>query len=272
MPDIDNIQAVIDTAKQATGPQELQLGKVYTVALDAGTSKTIDLTGDEYRTTPARKAGSTTVRDVPSLLAYYDKHADADSEVYADVERRTVTAVLDAHTATGARWGKHRATLALRSTKAWQDWNEMSGKLLTQDAFAEFLEDHLVDLVDPAAAEMLEIAQSLQASTKVDFKSSTRLASGQRQLAYVEETTAKAGGKGQLTIPEIFTIGVKVFEGAEVGDQVKARLRYRIGDGDLRIGYKLDRPEDALHAAFADVVTAVSNGITGGTVLNGTPA
>lgn len=272
MTDIDNIQAVIDTARQAAAPQELQIGKVYTVGLPGGSTKTIDLTGDEYKAAPSRKTGTTTVRDVPSLLAYYGKHADDSTEVYADVERQTVTAVLDAHTADGARWGQHRAVLALRTTQAWKDWTAVSGKLMQQDAFAEFLEDHLADLVDPAAAEMLEIAQSLQASTKVDFKSSTRLASGQRQLSYVEETTAKAGSKGQLVIPEIFTIGVKVFEGAEVGDTVKVRLRYRIGDGDLRIGCKLDRPEDALAAAFADVVTAVGEGINGGTVLNGTPA
>lgn len=272
MPDIDNIQAVIDTAKQSTEPQKLDVGSYYVVALGNGSSKTIDLTGDEYKAAPSRKTGSTTVRDVPSLLAYYGKHADENTEVYADVEHHTVTAVLDAHTKDGARWGTHRAVLSLRTTQAWRDWNTHSGKLLEQDAFAEFLEDHLVDLREPAAADMLEIAQSIQAATKVDFKSATRLSSGQRQIEYVETVLAKAGAKGQLLIPETFTIGIKVFEGAELGDTVTARLRYRIEAERLRIGYKLQQPQDALNAAFADVVTAVSNGIAGVAVLNGTPA
>lgn len=272
MTDIDNIQAVIDTAKQATGPQKLDVGQVYVVALGNGSSKTIDLTGDEYKALPTRKTGNTTVRDVPSFLAYYTKHADDQSEVYADVENNTVTAVLDADTQDGARWAVHRVTLALRTTQAWKDWNTYSGKLLGQDEFAEFLEDHLADLREPAAADMLEIAQSIQAATKVDFKSATRLSSGQRQIEYVETVHAKAGATGQLLIPETFTVGVKVFEGAQLGDTLTARLRYRIESDRLRIGYKLQQPQDALNAAFADVITAVSNGVDGGTVMNGNPA
>jgi uncharacterized protein YfdQ (DUF2303 family) len=274
MTDIDNVQAVIDTAKQASTAQELQVGKIYTVALGAGCSKTIDLTGDEWKATPSRKTGSTTVRDVPSFLAYYGKHADDSTEVYADVDRHTVTAVLDAHAADadGARWGSHRVALALRTTQSWRDWTGHSGKLMSQDEFAEFLEDHVSELVAPAAAEMLEIAQSLQAATKVEFKSASRLADGQRQFEFVETVQAKAGTKGQLTIPESFKIGVKVFEGAEVGDTVTALLRYRINGDKLTIGYKLQQPQDVLTIAFQDVVTAVGEGINGGTVLNGTPA
>lgn len=272
MTDIDNIKHVIDTAQQATVPQALEIGRVYSVAQGNGTSKTIDLTGDAYLDTPARKTGNATVRDTASFLAYYAKHSDEGTEVYADVEQRTVTAVLDAHTADGARWAFHKVTLALRTTQAWRDWTDLSGKLMDQNAFAEHLEDHLADIRQPAAAEMLEIAQSIQAATKVDFKSSTRLNSGERQLEYVETIAAKAGHTGQLTIPETFTIGVKVFEGAELGDEITARLRYRIENNGLRIGFRLDRPEDALAAAFADVVTAIEDGVSGGTVLNGTPA
>jgi uncharacterized protein YfdQ (DUF2303 family) len=265
----DNLQPVIDTALRAAPPAELQPGKVYAFHTPHGVHK-VDLTGIEYKDQPDRKTGTTLVRDAASFLAYYGKHADENSEVYADTERLTITAVLDANTADGARWEGHRLSLQLRPTEAWKQWLALDGKLLTQEQFAEFLEDHLPELLEPSAADMLEIAQSFQAANKVDFQSATRLSSGQRQFQYVETTTAKAGQKGQLTVPETFVIGLVPFEGSE-GYKLTARLRHRIGQDGLRLGYKLERPDEVRRTAFQDVVEAVGEQIPV-PVLNGTPA
>ncbi|MDJ1132457.1 DUF2303 family protein [Streptomyces iconiensis] len=264
----DNLQPVIDTALRTAPPAELEPGKVYAFHTPTGIHK-VDLTGPEYRDFPARKTGTTTVRDVDSFRAYWDKHHGEHSEVYADTERLTVTAVLDAHEPDAPRWGAHRLALALRTTDAWKQWMTSDGQLLGQEDFAEFLEDHLPELLEPSAADMLEIAQSLQAATKVDFQSGVRLASGQRQFQYVETTTTKAGQKGQLTVPETFVVGLVPFEGSE-GYRLTARLRYRITDRGLRMGYKLERPTDILHTAFTDVVTAIGAQIKQ-PVMNGQP-
>lgn len=266
----DNAQTIVNTAIQAARPHNLEPGAVY--AFHTGESiHTVDLTGPEHTGEPPRKAGTTTVRDAVSFGAYFEKHSDVDTEVYADADRLTVTAVLDAHTADAARWSGHRLTLALRKTEAWEQWKEHDGRLLPQEQFAEFLEDHLPELLDPSAADMLEVAQSIQAATKVDFQSATRLNSGQRQFQFVETTTAKAGQKGQLTVPETFTIGLIPFEGSE-GYRLTARFRYRIGrEGGLALGYRLDRPGDVLRTAFQDVVTAIGEQIDQ-PVMNGTPA
>jgi uncharacterized protein YfdQ (DUF2303 family) len=270
MTNVDNLQPVIDTAIRSASPTELQPGKVYAWLTTGGNVQKVDLTGDEYRDTPTRKTGTTTVRDAASFLEYFGKHSDADSEVYADTDRLTVTAVLDAHAAEGARWGKHRLTLALRTTEAWNQWSNKDNHLMSQEEFAEHLEDHLAELVAPPAAEMLEIAQSFQATTKAEFASSTRLASGQRQFQYVETTTAKAGQKGSIAIPETFEIGLVPFEGS-AAYKLTARFRHRIQKDALLLGYKLDRPREVLDAAFADVLTEISAAINP-PILNGTPA
>lgn len=262
-------QTIVDTALLAAEPTALDPGKIYAFNTRTGVQK-IDLTGPEHTGTPARKHGTTTVRDAASFAAYFGKHSDADTEVYADADRLTITAVLDAHTADTARWSGHRLLLSLRKTEAWDQWLALDGKLMGQEQFAEFLEDHLPDLLDPSAATMLEIAQSIQAATKVDFQSGTRLATGERQFKYVENTTAKAGQRGDLTIPETFVVGLVPFEGSE-GYRLTARLRYRITDQQLRIGYKLERPGDTLRTAFADVVTAIGADIAQ-PVMNGSPA
>lgn len=270
MTDIDNVRTIVDTATRTVAPAELTPGKVYAFNTPGGVHQ-VDLTGDDYRDAPSRKRGTTTVRDAQSFISYWAKHSDADSEVYADADRLTITAVLDANTVHGARWAGHRLHLGLRQTDAWKQWATYDGKLIGQDAFAEFIEDHLPELLEPSAADMLEIAQSIQGATKAEFQSATRLSSGQRQFSYVETTTAKAGQKGNLVIPETFTIGLVPFEGSE-GYKLTARFRYRLGrDGELTLGYKLDRPGDIIRTAFQDVVTAVAEQVDS-PILNGTPA
>lgn len=265
----DNTQTVVDTALRAAPPVVLEPGKVHAFHTPGGVQK-FDLTGPEHTGVPPRKSGTTTVRDARSWLAYFSKHSGGASEVYADSERLTVTGVLNAHGADEASWGDHRVVLALRTTDAWKQWTKYDGELLGQEEFAEFLEDHLPELLEPSSADMLEIAQSIQAATKVDFQSGVRLSSGQRQFQYVETTTTKAGQKGQLTVPETFVVGLVPFEGSE-GYRLTARLRYRITDRGLRMGYKLERPADILRTAFSDVVDAVDGDIEQ-PILNGTPA
>ncbi|WP_377271881.1 DUF2303 family protein [Peterkaempfera sp. SMS 1(5)a] len=267
---LDGTQAVIDIAQQAIAPVALETGHVYAVRGPGGTTITVDLV-DKYRTAPARKTGTTTVRDSDSFLAYWTKHHDDGTEIYADTETLTITAVLDAHEADSPRFGQHRLNLALRRTDTWDQWLRNDGRFLDQETFASFLEDHRGDLLQPDSATMLEVAQSIQGATKCTFQSGHRLQSGERQLAYVEETTAKAGAKGTLTIPEVFTIGLVPFEGA-AGYKLTALFKYRISrDGSLSLGYKLDKPADTLRTAFADVRQQVVGAVTS-PVLNGTPA
>ena len=265
----DNNQVIVDTALRAAPPAVLEPGKVHAFHTPAGVQK-FDLTGPEHTGIPPRKSGTTTVRDAASFLAYWTKHSDEHSEVYADADRLAVTGVLDAHTNDDARWNDHRLRLELRKTDAWSQWLALDGKLMTQEQFAEFIEDHLPELLEPKSADMLEIAQSIQGAVKAEFHSGTRLSSGERKLSYSETVTAKAGQKGELVIPETFVVGLVPFEGSE-GYKLTARLRYRINGGPLQLGYKLERPADVLRTAFADVVKAVGEEV-GVPILNGTPA
>jgi uncharacterized protein YfdQ (DUF2303 family) len=267
-----DLKVVIDTAVRTVAPAVLDPGKVYAFNTPNGVQK-IDLTGDDYKDNPSRKTGTVNVRDSASFIAYWDKHSSGASEVYADADALSITAVLDAHSETEPAWGSHRLHLQLRATESWKQWMAKDGKLQSQEDFAEFLEDHLAELKDPDAATMLEIAQSMQAATKVEFQSGIRLADGQRQFKFTEDTTAKAGQKGQLTIPEVFVVGLIPFDGNDgaEGYLMNARLRYRIPNGHLQIGYKLEDPRRFRDLAFAAVLKAVSEHV-GRPVMNGSPA
>lgn len=270
--DQSTVTSIAGLAEAAAGAEQLDLGGYYVIASTDGELHRIDLTGDEWRDQPKRKAGTTTVRDVASFAEYWGKHATLGaSEIYANRESCTVTAVLDAHTAAEARWGKHRLVLGLRFSEAFKAWTQHDGRAMDQETFAEFLEDNRADIHTPPAAEMLEIASSLQASTKAEFAQATSLANGQRKLSYVEDTTAKAGTRGDLVIPTELVLAVQVFDGATVADRVTARFRYRISNGKLSLHYKLDRPADVISSAFEGVINEVTGACTA-TVLRGSPA
>ena len=265
-------QAIIDAARLGAEPSNLMLGGYYIVPTANGDVRTFDLTGDEYRDQPRHKTGTVTVTDVPSFLAVYGKHASPDAEVYADRTRGAVTAILDAHTPFGGvpQWQGHRAVLHLKHTEAFNAWSGINGKYMSQTSFAEFIEDRRADIVEPAAADVLELAQTFQATTKVDFKSSSILKSGQRQLSYVESVAATAGQRGDMTIPDHLQLAIAVYEGATVADAVTARLRFRINDGKLNLAVILDQLSDVVHAAFEGVIADVQAGVPV-PVLRGTP-
>lgn len=257
---LGDAQAIIGITQQAMRRTAVEPGELYMVTTVDGGHEIVDT--DAYADQPRRPVGSSTVYDVASFLAYVRKHqSGAFTEVWQDETVQTVTAVLDSHGGpSGPGWGQHRVTLRLRPSQAWLDWTGQSGKIIRQDLFAEFIEDHVADIIEPAAADMLELAQTFQATKGVDFESSKFLDSGHRQLVYKESVEAKAGKRGQIDIPNTFKIGVRPFLGMDPY-RVTCRFRYRINDGDLALGYKLDRPDEVLRAAFTGVVEAIAEEI-----------
>lgn len=261
MTDIDNVKTIVDTAIAACAPTTLEPGKIYGWVTPDGTLEQIDLTGDDYRDQPKHKTGTTVVEDLDSFLEYFRKHCDADSELYVDINRHTITAVLDANQRSAARWGGHRLVLKMATADRWNDWAGMNRKGMSQIAWAEFLEDHLEDIRVPDAATMLEIAQTFQANTKVTFKSAAILSNGDRRLQWEETTDASAGAGGKLQVPSSFTIGVAPFDFADPYE-VTARFRYRIGGGKLEVSYLLDDPAAVIRDAVLDIVKQLEAKLT----------
>lgn len=223
---------------------------------------------DQYRTNPRRKRGSFTVHDAASFCRYLKKHGVEETEVWADTLGYRIVGVINAHEGAdapvdvpAAGWGDHRVVYGVKYTEAWSTWIERDGKLLPQAEFADLIEDRAIDIQVPSAADMLEMAEHFHATPNVRFESSQQASSGERQFEYRETIDAKAGRAGRLSVPKEFTLGLKPFEGAQPY-KVIARLRYRIRDGVLFLGYRLERPTDVLRDAFEDVIAEVQADVT----------
>lgn len=134
---------------------------------------------------------------------------------------------------------------------------------MTQEAFAEFLEDNLTDIVKPEAADLLEMAQLLTGTKGVTFKSGKNLKTGAIDFAYTEAIDAGGRRDGDMKVPDHFVIGLCPFVGS-AGVEVKARLRFRISDsGKLSFLYLLEQPHKIVERAFA----AIRSDIEGATEL-----
>ncbi|MGN8024724.1 DUF2303 family protein [Microbacterium sp. 22242] len=254
---------VAELADQAAENQRVSIavGEVYLVRGAEGELRVVDT--DAYAEHPRHKEAKRSVTDAKSFVEYVNRHGGPGSEVYAHTNTSKVVAVLDSHE--GAErdpgWQKHRISLDLEHSKQWIAWKAADGKLFPQDEFADFIDDQWNDVIDPEPARMIDIARTFQAHTNVNFESAIREQSGDVNLSYIEDTKAKAGQKGNIEIPARIQIALRPYVGGPIYS-IWASFRYRLRGGAVALGFKLERPELTLEAAFADIVTEIRDGRT----------
>lgn len=260
---------IAGVAMAATEPSELDPTVVYGLTVPPGAQhQVLDL--ERFLPAPRRKQGTFTFHTAESLVGYVNEHnVDGCARVWANVDQFQVAAVFNGHDSTAPGWGDHQAVLTLRPTPEWLAWVAQDRKMLSQVEFAELIEDRLDDIVEPDAASLLELARTFEAKTNVDFESGIVLESGQRQITYKETIVAKAGQGGTIEIPKQFVLGVAPFQGGDPY-RVEARLRYRLKDGGLTLGYQLVRPDLVQRDAFEQTVGWVASA-TSTTTWFGTP-
>ena len=197
---------------------------------------------------PDRIVRRATFTTAESFALYVKEFWTEATRLYAYVGRGAddgeIVAVLDDHLAPNeteseslAAWCSHRAALRPQVSEQWEAWLSMNRKPMSQEAFAEFIEEHLGDVIDPKPAAMLEAATNLSAHKTARFGSSIRLSDGQVQFGYVEEIRGNQT-EGSMRAPEIFTLHIPVYYAAP-SVAVTARLRYRFPDGKLTMWYAL---------------------------------
>lgn len=278
MTDTTETQSIIDLATNAALAEELNLGRYYVITTSTGEVVQIDLTGSQYRDYPARITGTAAVDTVASLLAYWDKHHTDASDVFTDRTKYTITAVIDAHAGTEpgegnlVDWQQHRATCTLVLSNPLATWLGGNGKLMSQEEFAEFVEQNIPFIGEPPAADLKEMAETFQATTTAEFRAGVKFVSGQRTIQY-NETVDATIRNGSIPVPAMLTLALPIWRGDTEARLFTARLRYRANTpspGKLSIGYVLDRPQDVIDAAFAAAVTQVAEHV-GRPVLSGSP-
>lgn len=271
-----SVPTIAELGALSTKPRMLHPATDYAVPDGAGSVKVIRT--DDPALHPRFIGAARTVGDATSFINYVTRHAGAHTEVYADLARASIVAVIDSHDAASnegaTRPGheKHKVTLVLEKTPSWQAWAKLDNKLVSQEQFAEHIEENFVDVTRPEAADLLELAQTFHATRGVEFGQSTRLSSGETQIQYAEKLDGKAGRSGEIAIPDEIGLALVPFVGSTVAYSIVAKFRWRLNQAQLGLGYKLIRPERILEDAFNDILKEITAGVPEGVpVFHGRP-
>ncbi len=186
------------------------------------------------------------------------------------------------------RFGKHRGHYPFPVSDEWKAWTGSNGaaKAMSQEAFAEFIENRIVDIADPSTAgvgvsamadgiggtfampaKLLELSRGLQVNVGAAVKNAVNLGTGEAQINYVT-THADATGAA-LKVPTAFLIAIPVFVGG-APYQLAARLRYRVREGGITWFYELFRADAAFDHAVKEACTKAATD-TGLPLFFGTP-
>ena len=256
--DRTNADAVAELARQGvTAPQIVTTNagrELLVLPAASGGATYVDVTapGAQLDALPEWTVQAVTLQTTESLIEYLNRFKVATTSLFADIDHNRIVGVVDYHDSTpGARLG-HRATLDLPFSIEWKTWTGIDGKLLPQLEFARFLEENAADIVEPDAAGLLEACRDLQAKRKVNFSKAVRTASDNESFEYSDETTATSK-KGDVELPSRFLLRLPVYFGGETYS-VAAFLRWRLEEGELRLGIQLHNREQVRQTVFKNLV------------------
>lgn len=174
----------------------------------------------------------------PTLLGFPDYHEGPEAPTWA---------------------GDHKVRLDLEISEQFKAWMARIRKPFTQQEFANFLEDRLLDLQEPKPAELLKLVTTVRAIKRARFESGINLSRGTMQLEYKEDITNARGGK--LEIPETFKIAIPLFRFGE-RVTIDGRLRVEIGDaGSFSVMYLLNNVSELWDREAYGTLEEVANKI-----------
>ncbi len=266
MSELTEAEAVATLAKQSVAVQRMSVpeGMPDLLVFTSGTIKSLEA----YGLKPSRKRAMVTLHEAKSFINYVKAHAiPAATALFGSANEAggSFNAIIDYHhtdvpedkdaTLISRRdpmpsWGEHQVVFNLEMTPEWVRWCNRDEELMTQTQFCEFIEDNMLDIVEPAGADMLEIVQLIEGTKGVTFKSGKNLKNGAIDFTYSEEVNATARRDNTMQVPAKFTLELVPFVGA-LGVRIEARLRYQISaSGQLSLKYLLNRPHHVIRDAF----------------------
>lgn len=185
--------------------------------------------------------------DVTSFVEYVTRFQASGSSIFITRDGTSAmvfTCVLDYHVGKDApTWCTHAAILKLTLHPVFARWNAKFGNtFITQEDFATFLELNTIGIIQPSAADLLEIVATLTATQNIVFRSGIRTQNGDVQLVYEQNTDATCKGRdGTMTIPRSFTLSMPIYNGTP-NATFEVKLFYRIGD-DRKLRFRMAVPD-----------------------------
>lgn len=251
------VKAIADLSQKAAG-QEISI-----IAPEEGLAYPVIAVGKDiasleaHLSQPVRKRLNKTVIDIPAFCAYVNDHKEPGTTIWASLSGGKFTAVIDGNhpgESGSPKWGDHVLQLDLQPDPDWVAWKELSGSRVTQDEFAQFLQDQAHTIEEPDAAKIRDIVLKFQATQVRSFKRPVfNEQNGSVQIAYDDETQQV----GEFKLPEKLYIAVSPFR-SSAPVTTEAALRFRFRDGAVAFGVHIVRPDKTEEEAFRQVSNTIT--------------
>lgn len=255
--DKTNVGAMVDAAQKFSEAQPIALHaepEIPEVLVVPSGRTVVSLKRylDEYRIKPDRKKGTADLLRIDSFIAHVKRFMDEHSAVFVDVVNQReprLVAVLDYNEqgAGSPRFGEHRAVYRFPLSEEWKAWSGLAGNPLDQGRFADFLEERIVDILEPSTVgeaitnfartlgialappqRILTLSKGLTLRVGSKVTRHINLSTGEAKIGFEEQHGSE--DNSPLAIPGGFAIGIPVFR-AGPAYQIAVRLRYRVKDG-----------------------------------------
>jgi len=248
----DDVKAIEELALRASRPIELRDGRIGIIVPDGCSLKTWDGTESIHETV--------VMADVDSFVRYVSDFRTETTRIFAlrtaddGDDALRVVAEIDWHGRDGWRPAGHRCILEMPRSEQFSDWEHMcSDGRITQKGFADFIEQHDVDIVEPDSAKLLDVVMNFRRVSSVRYGSSIRLDNGDFSIEYSENS----GVKGSVKVPSRIVIGIPIFRGDGPKWEIGISLRHRIIDGKLHFSMEMLRRSETIMIAEYYVFDAI---------------
>lgn len=237
---------------------------------------------DSFLAMPRRPRGVVTLDTADSFTEFVQRFKDVPTVLFAKLEPEkqaaAMLAVFDYHRGQDdptnenhggiANWCQFRAHLPFRISPEWKAWADVDGKPMEQADFAEFIEEHVLDLTPVPTSTMndgttvenysddvrrflaltdgkvatpqrvAELSRGLAVRAQVKAERQVNLSSGESRIVFEQNNEAADYG-GPLDVPTMFLVAIPVFEDGHLYI-LPVRLRYAIPRGGGVVTWRFD--------------------------------
>ncbi|MEN6535693.1 MAG: DUF2303 family protein [Bryobacteraceae bacterium] len=262
MTDTNQAETIADLARKASLVQSVDGsdGRRYLIVPDGYEAKDVTDPHGLFPRTPSYIKQRVEVQALDSLVDYVNAFKTDHTKLFADMMGNSITGLIDYHQEDQkAANVAHAVTMALPFSEEWKLWTGIDGKLMGQLEFARFLEENHPDIVQPNAAELIEIARDLHGARNIRLTKAVRTESDNESFTLDDDTTLASNKSGQkVEIPRQFTLSIPVYFGESAIDMT-AFLRWKLDQQEgMKLGIKMWRPEHVRQAMFKQIVTGAA--------------
>lgn len=202
---------------------------------------------------PSRVRQEETFIEPESFIDYLVRFRSSTAICRASLSSKALVAVARMGDLDWAQPGpaQHVVTLQCPFDLDYAKWRARFGKFCGQKEMLEFIEDMIHTIAAPPAADLLEAMGDIEIDRVVKFKSYRNDKTGNISIGY-EEKDGDRTRSGEFSLPDHIDIVVPIFQGGP-SVMLTAKLRLRMKDGDLGIGFSVPGIEVKERDAFRSI-------------------